>query len=152
VFILVTWIVSLIVSGVFLPLVAGLIGGSIPYIVLYFKREARFNSCDKILPEAIDLMTRALRAGHALPAVLEMVGAEIAEPVASEFRRLHEETSLGLPLREAVTNLVDRLPLDDVRFLGTAILLQKETGGNLAAILDKTAFIARERARLRGQL
>jgi len=104
------------------------------------------------LPEAIDLMSRGLRAGHALSAVLEMVGNEIAEPISSEFKRLHEENSVGLPLRDATMNLVSRLPRDDVRFLASAILLQKETGGNLAVILDKTSAVARERARLRGQI
>ena len=108
--------------------------------------------CDKLLPEAIDLMARGLRAGHALPAVLEMVGEEISEPLGAEFRKLHEEQTLGLPLRDAVMNMVSRVPRDDMRFLATAILLQKETGGNLAVILDKTAVVARERERLRGQL
>src|SRR5437879_12012549 len=83
-------------------------------------------------------MARGLRAGHAVPAVLEMVGREIAEPLAGEFRALHEQTQLGLPLRDAMLDLVERVPRDDVRFLATAILLQKETGGNLAVILDKT--------------
>ena len=146
------WIASLIFSAAFLTILGAALLGSIPYIYLYFMREARLNKCDKLLPEAIDLMSRALRAGHALPSVLEMVGKEIADPVGTEFQRLHEETSVGLSLREAVTNFVDRIPRDDARFLGTAILLQKETGGNLAVILDKTAFVARERARLHGQL
>ena len=83
-----------------------------------------------------------------MPAVLEMVGREIGEPLAGEFRILHEEQNLGLPLRDAMLNLVERVPRDDMRFLATAILLQKETGGNLALILDKTAALARERARL----
>ena len=81
-----------------------------------------------------------------------MVGREIAEPLAGEFRIVHEEQNLGLPLRDAMLNLVDRVPRDDMRFLATAILLQKETGGNLAVILDKTAALARERSRLYGQL
>ena len=97
-------------------------------------------------------MARGLRAVHALTAVLEMVGSEVAEPIATEFRRLSEEHQLGLTLRDATLNMVSRLPRDDMRFLATAILLQKETGGNLALILDKTAAVARERARLRGQL
>jgi tight adherence protein B len=97
-------------------------------------------------------MARALRAGHAVPAVIEMVGRESAEPLAGEFRIVHEETNLGLPLRDAMLNLVERVPRDDVRFVTTAILLQKETGGNLAVILDKTAALARERSRLYGQL
>jgi len=146
------WIASLFVPSVFLALIIAVAAGSIPYVYLYVMREVRFSRCDKILPEAIDLMARGLRAGHALTAVLEMVGNEVAEPLASEFKRLHEEHALGLPLREATMNLVSRLPRDDMRFLATAILMQKETGGNLAAILDKTAAVARERARLRGQL
>jgi tight adherence protein B len=137
---------------VFLAVIAGVAAGSIPYIVLFIMREQRFRKCDQLLPEAIDLMARGLRAGHALTAVLEMVGSETADPIASEFRRLAEEHSLGVTLRDATMNLVARLPRDDMRFLATAILLQKETGGNLAVILDKTAAVARERARLRGQL
>jgi tight adherence protein B len=135
-----------------LPLLAAFIVGCIPYAYLLILRERRLRLCDKLLPEAIDLMARGLRAGHALPAVLEMVGEEISEPLGTEFRKLHEEQTLGLPLRDAVMNMVSRVPRDDMRFLATAILLQKETGGNLAAILDKTAVVARERERLRGQL
>ncbi len=135
-----------------LPLLAAVVAGSIPYIYLLVLRERRLRQCDQLLPEAIDLMARGLRAGHALPAVLEMVGDEVAEPLGSEFQALHEEQTLGLPLREAVMNMVSRVPRDDMRFLATAILLQKETGGNLAVILDKTAVVARERERLRGQL
>jgi tight adherence protein B len=145
-------IASLFLPNTFLAVIAGVVAGSIPYIYLLIMREQRFRKCDELLPEAIDLMARGLRAGHALTAVLEMVGTETAEPIASEFRRLAEEHSLGLPLRDATMNLVARLPRDDMRFLATAILLQKETGGNLAAILDKTAAVARERSRLRGQL
>ncbi len=150
--ILVAWITSYFVPSVVLPILAGVVAGAIPYIYLFVVREVRFRKCDQILPEAIDLMARGLRAGHALTAVLEMVGNEIAEPLATEFRRLHEEHQLGLTLRDATLNMVRRIPRDDVRFLATAILLQKETGGNLAVILDKTAALARERARLRGQL
>jgi tight adherence protein B len=146
------WISSLFLPGIILAGVAGIAAGAVPYVCLLVMRELRFRKCDQRLPEAIDLMARALRAGHALPAVLEMVADEIAEPISTEFRRLHEENSLGIPLREAAMNLVSRLPRDDVRFLATAILLQKETGSNLAVILDKTAAVARERARLRGQL
>lgn len=144
-------ITSLFLPGI-LPLFAGFAVASVPYIYLLILRERRFQQCDKLLPDAIDLMARGLRAGHALPAVLQMVGEEIAEPLGAEFRNLHEEQLLGLPLREAVTNMVRRIPRDDTRFLATAILLQKETGGNLAVILDKTASVARDRERLRGQV
>jgi tight adherence protein B len=150
--IVVAWIASLSIPSTFLSLILGAIAASLPLLYLYVVREVRFRKCDALLPDAVDLMARGLRAGHAVPAVLEMVGQEIGEPLAGEFRILHEEQNLGLPLRDAMLNLVDRVPRDDMRFLATAILLQKETGGNLAAILDKTAFLARERARLYGQL
>ena len=150
--VLVSWIASFFLPGILFAVLAGMMAGSVPYIYLLIMREARFRRCDQLLPEAIDLMARGLRAGHALTAVLEMVGNEMAEPIASEFRRLHEEHALGLTLRDATLNMISRLPRDDMRFLATAILLQKETGGNLALILDKTANVARERARLRGQL
>jgi tight adherence protein B len=146
------WIASLAISSFGLSLIIGLAIGASPYIYLYVAREIRFARFDGTLPEAVDLMARGLRAGHAVTAVLEMVGNEVADPVGTEFRAMHEEQALGLPLREAMINLVDRIPRDDVRFLATAILLQKETGGNLAQILDKTAAVMRERARLRGQL
>ena len=143
---------SLAIPSVVLSLLLGIAAGWLPYVLLVIMRERRFRKCDSQVPEAVDLMARALRAGHAVPAVIEMVGKEIAEPLAGEFRIVHEEQNLGLPLRDAMLNLVERVPRDDVRFVTTAILLQKETGGNLAVILDKTAIVARERSRLHGQL
>jgi len=149
--VVVAWIASTAMpSG--LSTIFGIMAGLTPYLYLYIRREMRFRQCDALLPDAVDLMARGLRAGHAVPAVMEMVGKEIGEPLAGEFRILHEEQNLGLPLRDAMLNLVDRVPRDDMRFLATAVLLQKETGGNLALILDKTAALARERARLYGQL
>jgi len=146
------WFASLFVDNVLISALIGLMVAFSPYIYLYITRALRFKKFADLLPEAVDLMSRGLRAGHATTAVLEMVGQEIADPIASEFRALHEEQVLGLTLRDAMMNLVERVPLDDVRFLTTAILLQRETGGNLAQILDKTAAVMRERARLRGQL
>ena len=150
--VVVAGIASLLVPATGLAVLIGVAAGAIPYVYLFVMREQRFAKCDELLPEAIDLMARGLRAGHALTAVIEMVGNEIAEPISSEFKRLHEEHQLGLTLRDATLNLVSRLPRGDMRFLATAMLLQKETGGNLAVILDKTAAVARERARLRGQI
>src|SRR5438045_1668197 len=117
--VLTAWITSYFVPTIALAVVAGVAAGAMPYIVLIVIREQRFRRCDALLPEAIDLMARGLRAGHALTAVLEMVADEIAEPISSEFRRLHEEHALGLPLREATMNLVDRLPRDDMRFFAS---------------------------------
>src|SRR6202162_5590612 len=146
------WICSLAIPSLSLSLVFGIITAFLPYVYLLVRREIRLRHCEALLPDAVDLMARGLRAGHAVPAVLEMVGKEIAEPLAGEFRIMHEEQNLGLPLRDAMLNLVARVPRDDMRFVTTAILLQKETGGNLAVILDKTAALARERSRLYGQL
>jgi len=146
------WLASFWISSFALCACAGAAAGLSPYLCLYWQREARFRRCEALLPEAVVLMARALRAGHAVTSVLEMVGQEVADPVASEFRTVYEEQSLGLPLREAVLNLAERVPRDDIRFLATAVLVQKETGGNLAEILDKTAVVMRERVRLRGQL
>jgi tight adherence protein B len=123
-----------------------------PLGLLYVLREQRFRRFDDQLPEAVDLMSRGLRAGHSIAAVLEMVGTEIGDPLGAEFRAMHKEQTLGLPMRDAMVNLVHRIPRDDMRFIATAILLQKESGGNLAQILDKTSNLVRERARLRGQL
>jgi len=146
------WLAWLMTSYLMAALCIGLAAGLSPYIVLYVLREVRFRKFNSLLPEAVDLMSRGLRAGHSISAVMEMVSTEIGDPVGIEFRALHKEQSLGLPAREAIMNLVDRVPLDDLRFLATAILLQKESGGNLVQILDKTSNVLRERARLRGQL
>jgi tight adherence protein B len=97
-------------------------------------------------------MGRALRAGHAVTAAIEMVGREIPDPVGAEFRRVFEEQNFGLPLREALLNLAKRIPVPDLQFLVTAMLVQKETGGNLAEVLDKAGVVIRERSRLLGQL
>jgi tight adherence protein B len=148
----IAWLASVAIPSIVLSILIGIAAGLLPYLFLFIERERRFRRCDELVPEAVDLMVRALRAGHAVPAVLEMVGNEIAEPLAGEFRIVHEEQNLGLPLRDAMLNLADRVPRDDVRFVATAIMLQKETGGNLAVILEKTAAVARERARLYGQL
>jgi tight adherence protein B len=146
------WLAWVITSYPMLTLAIAAIAAAIPFIVLYVMREVRFRKFNSLLPEAVDLMSRGLRAGHSISAVMEMVGTEIGDPVGIEFRALHKEQSLGLPMREGIMNLVGRVPLDDLRFLATAILLQKESGGNLVQILDKTSAVLRERARLRGQL
>jgi tight adherence protein B len=146
------WVAWFFTSQLIATLGAIAVAGAAPYVYLYILREIRFRQFDALLAEAVDLMSRGLRAGHSIASVIEMVGNEIADPVGIEFRSLHKEQSLGLPIRDAMMNLIDRVPLDDLRFLATAILLQKESGGNLVQILDKTSAVIRERARLRGQL
>lgn len=131
---------------------AGLALGAIPYLFLLQKRKLRLRRFSELLPEAIDLMSRGLRAGQALPATIETIAQESDEPLCSEFRRAADEHSFGLPFREAMINLSHRVPVADLQFVVTAILVQKETGGNLAAILDKASHVIRERVRVAGQL
>ncbi len=147
-----TWLASFRAPTQGLSLLLGAAAGSLPYGYLAWKRAARLRRFEALLPEAIDLMARALRAGHAITSAIEMVAQEIPAPVSSEFRMVFEEQNFGLPLREAMLNLARRVPLADVQFLVTAVLVQKETGGNLAEVLDKTTAVMRERDRLKGQL
>ena len=154
---LVIGFVAGVLSGTYLHsvplgLALGLAAGTTPYISLRLKRNARLRKFESILPDAIDLLARALRAGHALTAAIEMVSKEIADPVGAEFRRVFEEQNFGLPIREALINLATRVPVPDLQFLVTAMLVQKETGGNLAEVLDKAGTVIRERSRLLGQL
>jgi tight adherence protein B len=123
-----------------------------PYSFLYLKRKHQFQKFSTLLPDAMDLISRALRAGHSLTAALDLVGQEIADPVGKEFRRVSEEQNLGLPLRDALLNLAERVPIPDVRFLVAAMLIQRETGGNLVEVLDKTTTLLRDRIRLQGEI
>lgn len=132
--------------------VPGLTLGAIPYIFLLQKRKLRMRRFSELLPEAIDLMSRGLRAGQALSAAVETIAEESEEPLRSEFRRAADEQSFGLPFREAMVNLSRRVPAPDLQFMVTALLVQKETGGNLAQILDKASHVIRERVRVAGQL
>ncbi|MGI9101713.1 MAG: type II secretion system F family protein [Terriglobales bacterium] len=143
-----TWFIGPGLSG-WAP---GVVLGVVPYLFLLQKRNMRFRKFAVLLPTAIDLMSRGLRAGQALPATLEIIAEEVDDPVGSEFRRSADEQSFGLPFREAMLNLSRRVPIPDLRFLVTAILVQKETGGNLAVILDKTSNVIRERVRVEGQM
>jgi tight adherence protein B len=130
----------------------GLALGAAPYLFLLQKRKLRLRRFSELLPEAIDLMSRGLRAGQALSATVETIAQESDEPLRSEFRRAADEQSFGLPFREAMINLSRRVPVTDLQFLVTAILVQKETGGNLAQILDKASHVIRERVRVAGQM
>jgi tight adherence protein B len=129
-----------------------LLGCFIPYSYASYARTKRFNEFEELFPEAIDTLARAVRAGHAFTTALEMIADEISEPVATEFRKLFEEQKFGLPVREALTNLVDRVPLVDVKFFVTAVMLQRETGGNLAEILDNLSYVIRERFKILRQV
>jgi tight adherence protein B len=132
-----------------LSLVVGAALGMAPIGFVYFKRSKRFKNFEQDLPEALDLMVSGLRAGHSLIAAMGLVGRECPDPVGGEFKVCFEEQNYGLELNNALDNLTDRVPLQDLRIVATAITIQKESGGNLAEVLDKTAYIIRERFRLK---
>jgi len=129
-----------------------LLGFFIPYAYASYRRTKRFQRFEEKFPEAIDTLARAVRAGHAFTTALEMIANEVAEPVASEFRQLYEEQKFGLPVRDALMNLAERIPLVDVKFFVTAVMLQRETGGNLAEILDNLSYVIRERFKILRQV
>lgn len=129
-----------------------ILGFVIPYAFASYRRTKRFDAFEEHFPEAIDTLARAVRAGHAFTTALEMIADEVTEPVAGEFRILFEEQKFGLPVREALTNLVERVPLVDVKFFVTAVMLQRETGGNLAEILDNLSYVIRERFKILRQV
>jgi tight adherence protein B len=129
-----------------------LIGFFIPYAYASHMRNKRFQKFEEKFPEAIDTLARAVRAGHAFTTALEMIANEVSEPVAGEFRQLYEEQKFGLPVRDALINLADRIPLVDIKFFVTAVMLQRETGGNLAEILDNLSYLIRERFKILRQV
>jgi len=132
----------------FVGWIIGLALGLCPLLFVAYKRQKRFHQFDILLPDAIDLIARALRAGHSLPSALVTVAEEIADPLGPEFQRCADEMNFGLPFRESMHNLFERFPIPDLQFLITAILLQRETGGNLPELLDKTAAVLRARIQL----
>jgi tight adherence protein B len=129
-----------------------LAAAAVPFIHVWWKRKKRFEAFLEHLPDALDLISRALSAGHAFAESLHMVSAEMPEPIATEFRKTYEEQNLGLSLKLALENLMQRIPLLDLRMCVTAVLIQRETGGNLAEILEKVAYTIRERFRIMGDL
>jgi len=130
----------------------GAVLGAMPLAWVYFKRSKRFGKFEQGLPEALDLMVSALRAGHSLIAAMGLVARECADPIGTEFRACFEEQNYGLELNTAMDNMINRVPLQDLRIVSTAIMIQKESGGNLAEVLDKTSHVIRERFRLKRQV
>jgi tight adherence protein B len=128
------------------------VGASLPFLVLKVKRSRRMRAFEEQFPEALDLISRALKAGHAFATGLKMVADEMPEPVGPEFRKTFDEQNFGLPLKDALENLTVRIPLLDVRFFATAVLIQRETGGNLSEILDNLAHVVRERFKILRQV
>ncbi|APA70626.1 type II secretion system F family protein [Janthinobacterium sp. 1_2014MBL_MicDiv] len=132
-------------------LLLGVAGGG-PVMVVLRARAARLQKIEAQLPEAADFLARALRAGHSFSNVLQMVGDELNEPISGEFKMAHEEINYGVPMNEALQNLAARIPLTDLRYLVIAVLVQRESGGNLAEVLVSIARIIRARLKLLGQV
>lgn len=129
-----------------------IVGFILPYSYASYKRTKRFERFEELFPEAIDTLARAVRAGHAFTTALEMITNEVGEPISGEFRQLYEEQKFGMPVRDALFNLTDRVPLVDIKFFVTAVMLQRETGGNLAEILDNLSYVIRERFKIQRQV
>lgn len=140
--------VSMISVSYLLMTVCGLIATALPFAHIAMKRKKRMNRFLQLLPDALDLMSRGLSAGHAFTEALQMVSTEMPEPIATEFRKTYDEQNLGLSLKLALENLAQRMPLLDLRMCITAILIQRETGGNLSELLEKVAHTIRERFRI----
>jgi tight adherence protein B len=138
--------------GVWGGVAGALLGVFIPYRVLASKRKRRLQKFEKQLPEALDLLARGLRAGHTFPAGLQQVAKEMPPPLGKEFHKTFKEFSHGLDLNSALMGLCQRIELRDLSFFTTAVLIQRETGGNLTEILEKISILIRERFKLRNQV
>jgi tight adherence protein B len=133
-------------------LLVGSVGGFLPLWYVSKKRAKRINALETLLPDALDFLARSMRAGHAFTISLEMVGEEIHEPLGQELRALFNEQNLGASLERSFLSFSKRVPIPDVRFFCSAVLLQRQTGGNLSEILNRLSHIIRERFRLKGQV
>jgi tight adherence protein B len=151
-FVIPTYLIYLRTNAFILSMLIGTLLGFAPFVFVLQKRSRRFAKFEQELPEALDLMVSSLRAGNSLVAGLRLVAYESPDPIRGEFRICFDEQNYGLELRTAMENLVARVPLQDLRIVVTAILIQKESGGNLAEVLEKASYLIRERFRLRRQV
>jgi tight adherence protein B len=143
---------GILLNGTTSAVVFAVVTGAIPYLIVRHKRTKRLNALEAQFPDALDFLSRSMRAGHAFSISLEMVGEEMPDPLGQEFRALFNEQNLGAPLDIALRNFSLRVPLLDVRFFTSSVLLQKQTGGNLSEILSRLGYVIRERFRLKGQV
>jgi tight adherence protein B len=139
-------------NGLLIAVVLTALGAWLPYWYVKLKKQRRLARFEEVFPESVDMLGRAIRAGHPLSAGIQMVGQEVAEPVAAEFRTMFEEQRFGVPFADALMGMVDRVDLVDVRIFTTAVLVQREVGGNLAEILDSISGTIRARFKIRRQL
>jgi tight adherence protein B len=139
---------SILTVSLLLIAIVAVAAASVPFAHVWWTRRKRLNKFLEHLPDALELMSRALQAGHAFAESLHMISTEMPEPIATEFRKTYEEQNLGLSIKLALENLAQRIPLLDLKLCITAIMIQRETGGNLAEILEKVAHTIRERFRI----
>jgi len=145
-------VAAAMVRFIWAPIAAALIGLLLPFVILRHRRSQRMRRFEEQFPDALDLLSRAIRAGHAFTTAMGMVASEGPDPIGPEFRKTFDEQNFGLPLKEALNNLAGRVPLLDVRFFVTAVLIQRDTGGNLSEILDNLAYVVRERFKVLRQV
>jgi tight adherence protein B len=142
------------IFGGLIPLitVASVAGGAVPYAFLRFQKSRRLKAFNTALPDGIELMARALRAGHSMSSSIEIIAEQSVQPLASEFETVYQQQKFGIPFRDALLEMGGRVPSKDLHFLITAVLVQKETGGDLTEILDRTTHVIRERVRIEGEV
>jgi tight adherence protein B len=145
-------VVKVLTHFTVLALAAAPLFASVPFMFARWKRTRRFRMFEEQFPEAIELMARALRAGHAFPTGILMVADEIPSPVGAEFKLLYDRQNFGMPLSVALKGMAERVPILDARFFTTAVLTQRETGGNLSEILDNLAAVIRDRFKVKRQV
>jgi tight adherence protein B len=144
--------VRIFLSALAIQAVAAIILAAVPVLLLHLQRSRRIKAFNDALPDAMDLMARALRAGHSVASAIEVIAERGRKPVSTEFALVYQQQNFGLPFRDALTNMAQRIPSKDLQFVVTAMLVQKETGGNLAEILDRTTHVLRERIRIFGEV
>jgi tight adherence protein B len=144
--------VALLFAPWYGALLAALAGAALPYAWVRRKRSQRLTAFQGQFPEAIDLLVRASRAGHPPSSALELIAGEMPNPVSGEFRQVFDQQRFGLPLRDCLLNLAERVPLVDVQFFATSMIIQRESGGNLAEILEKLSHVIRERVKIMRQV
>ena len=143
---------SMLLPATALTVVVGLLTGALPFLHLLHKRKRRFDKFLADLPEALEMISRALLAGHGFQSTLQLISEEMPDPIAGEFGRIYEEQTLGLSLKTALQNMMQRIPILELKMCAIAVLVQRETGGNLAEILDTSAQTIRDRFRIKEDL
>lgn len=141
-------VISFAHQSIFSAVISGAVAAAIPLLYVHRRRYSRLSKLEQQLPEALDLVTRALRSGHAFSSSLQMIGEEMAEPIAGEFRIVNDEINFGVSLQQALNNLSQRVPITDLRYFVVSVLIQRESGGNLTEVLGNLSRLIRERLKL----